>query len=251
MANLVSDLIDEAFIDLGMTQPGVTVSSATQSNAFRMLNQMLLNWSTEGLTVFAKVLQTFSLVAGTSAYTLGSGGTFATTGSLRAQKVTAWLATSGDMREGGAPMSMEEFAAACVAAQASLAALYMEAAMEGVVTTVPAPLVAPIPLLVGADTNFPLINVRVYPQPSAAPGSLELAYWVPIVAFAAVSDGLTSLPPGYEAAIHFNLAVALEPQYRREGRDGPDPILASNAQNTKASIVEQNRMISAPMATAK
>lgn len=249
MANLVSDLIDEAFIDLGMTQPGVAISGATQTAAFRVLNQMLLNWSTEGATVFGKVLQTFALSAGTSAYTLGSGGTFATTAGLRAQKVIAWLATSGDMREGGAPLSMDEFGAACVAAQASLAALYAEAATEGVVATVPAPLVAPVPLLVGCDTAFPLINVRVYPQPNSSPGSLELAYWVPIVAFAAVSDGLTGLPPGFEAAIHFNLAVQLYPQYGRPG--GPDPVLLSNAQNSKASIVEQNRMITAPMAQAK
>ena len=249
MANLVSDLIDQSFIDLGMTQPGVAISSATQAHAFRVLNQMMLQWSTEGATVFNRVLQTFTLVAGTSAYTLGSGGSFATTSSLRAQKVTAWIATSGDMREGGTPLGMDEFGAACVAAQAALAALYAEAATEGVVTTVPAPLVAPIPLLVGCDTAYPLINVRVYPQPSAAPGNLELAYWVPIVAFAAVSDGLTGLPPGYEAAIHFNLAVALEPQYARAG--GPDPILAANAQNTKASIVEQNRMITGAATSAK
>ncbi len=249
MANLVSDLIDEAFIDLGMTQPGVSVSSATQLNAFRMLNQMLLNWSAEGLTVFGKVLQTFALSAGTSAYTLGSGGSFATTGSLRAQKVIAWLATSGDMREGGAPLSMEEFGAACVAAQASLAALYAEAATEGVVTTVPSPLVAPVPLLVGCDTAFPLINVRVFPQPSSSPGNLELAYWVPIVAFATVGDGLTGLPPGYEAAIHYNLAVQLAPQYSRTG--GPDQILAANAQNSKAAIVEQNRMITGAAAQPK
>lgn len=250
MANLVSDLIDEAFIDLGMTQPGVTVSSATQTNAFRMLNQMLLNWSAEGDTVYGKVMQTFTLVAGTSAYTLGSGGTFATSGGLRAQKITAWLATAGNMREGGAPLSMEEFAAASVAAQAALEALYMEAATEGVVTTVPAPLVAPVPLLVGADTAYPLINVRVYPQPSSAAGNLELAYWVPIVAFSAVSDGLTGLPPGYEAAIHWNLAVELYPQYARAGGTALE-VLLSRAQNDKAAIVEQNKMITAPMAQAK
>lgn len=241
MANLVSDLIDEAFIDLGMTQPGVSVSSATQTNAFRMLNQMLLNWSAEGDTVFGKVMQTFTLVAGTSAYTLGNGGTFATTGNLRAQKVTAWLGTAGNMREGGDALAMDEFAAACVAAQASLAALYAEAATEGVVTTVPSPLVAPIPLVVGCDTAYPLINVRVFPQPSSSPGNLELAYWVPIVAFATVSDGLTGLPPGFEAAIHFNLAVELYPQYPRAG--GMSEVLLSRAQNSKAALVAQNRVI--------
>jgi hypothetical protein len=239
-------IINQAFQDLGVIQPGESITSTMQTDAFVYLNQLLSSLSTEGATAFNQVMQTFALVAGDSEYTFGSGGQWATTGALRPQKVTAWRAYAGDMHRGGLPMAMEAFSAAIQAKQAELLALNTQAIAEGVITTFPASVTAPIPAILGADTAYPLINVRVYPPPSAAPGSVELAYWTPIVAAAAVGDTVT-MPPGYEAMIHFNLAVALAPQYARSG--GITPELAANAQNAKAAIVQQNTGMAQPPET--
>jgi hypothetical protein len=219
--SLVSDILTEAFLDLAVIAPGETISTAMQTDAFLRLNQLLGSLSTEGATVFNQVEQTFNLVAGSVNYTLGSGGTFSTTGGLRAQKVTAWRANaSGVLSSGGPALSMAEFGAIARQERGRLTA---------------------IPEAVGADTNYPLINIAVYPPPSSSPGTLTLHYWTPIPAFATVGDTV-SLPPGYEDMLHFNLAVRLAPQYARA--TGITQELAANAQNSKASIIQQNTMMS-------
>jgi hypothetical protein len=204
-----------------VTQPGEAITTALRTDAQTRLNQLLSSLSTEGATVYGQVMQTFNLAAGVTAYTLGSGGSFATTGALRAQKVTAWRgAYAGVLSSGGRVLSMEEFGAAAAQAQ-------------------PGGETAPIPKIVGADTAFPLINVRVLPPPSASPGTLELAYWTPITQ---ISDfTLTpTLPEGWPLMLHLNLAVILSPIYARQG--GISPELAAAAQNSKAALVDQNRM---------
>lgn len=239
MSTLVSALITQSFLDLGVMPVGFAISTDAQTDAFARLNQLLLNWSDEGAMVFNQARQTFSLVAATSGYTLGSGGTFATTGSLRAQKVTDWRATSGDMQKGGPVLSMPEFDTAAMAGQPKLAELFTRAALKGAIASIPSTLTVPVPSIVGADTAYPLINVRVWPPPSSAPGSIELGYWTPIAAFSAVSDAI-ALPPGYEDALHFNLAVALAPMWLK----GSIPeALAANAASTKARIVQQNTVM--------
>ena len=242
MATLVSGLINQALIDLRFIPAGATVGTDIQTECFLRLNQLLASLSDEGAMVFNQVVQSFALSAGVVGYTLGASGTMATTGSLRAQKVTAWRALSGDMNEGGPALSLAEFGAAARAMQQELAALTAQTVLEGLTATVPSPLVSPVPMLVGADTSYPSINVRVFPTPSSAPGNLELAYWTPIAAFATVGDSI-ALPSGYERMLHLTLAVDLHPRY---GKLGPvDPILLADAQQAKAAIVAQNTMMSA------
>lgn len=220
---LVSDIINEAFLDLKVIQPGQTITTAMQSDAFLRANQMLDSWSDEGLVVPNQVAQTFALAAGSIAYTLGASGTFATSGSLRAQRVTAWRAFyAGVLHTGGQPMSMDEFG---------------KLAKQTIGET------SSVPMIVGTDTAYPNLNVRVFPPPSGNPGSIELFYWTPIAQFATVGDTVT-LPSGFQDALHYNLAVRLYPQYARQG--GIPPELAAMAQATKAAIVEQNNMYSTP-----
>lgn len=214
-----NDLIDLSFIDLAVIQPGASITTSMRTDAQSRLNALVSSLNTEQLTVFNQVMQVFNLSAGVSAYTLGSGGTFATTSNLRAQKVTAWRAAyAGVLSRGGGVLSMAELGARANQQGGELAA---------------------IPEFVGADTSYPLINVRVFPPPSATPGTLELAYWVPI---AQISDftATISLPEGWPEMLHWNLALRLFPQYARPGQ--VIDVIAGNAQNAKASIVNQNSM---------
>lgn len=218
-------IINQAFQDLKVLAPGGSVSPGVLADAFVYLNQLMSSLSIEGPMAFNQVKQTFNLSQGTVAYTLGSGGSFGTTGGKRAVKVTSWRGLYGGvLSSGGAPLSIEDFSA-----QAKQ--------LLGEST--------PIPSLVGADTAYPLINVRVHPPPGANPGNIELGYWTPITQFATVTDVL-AFEDGFEEMLHFNLAVILYPQYGRQG--GIDPVLAANAQNSKARIVAMNSTGGAPPA---
>lgn len=221
---LVSDLITGAFLDLNVITVLETLSTAMQTDAFNRLNLIVDSLSAEGLVVPNQAMQTFLLQQGVTAYTLGSGGSFPTTGNLRAVKVTAWRAFfAAILSSGGRVLSMAEFG---------------EQAKQSLGEQ------TPIPGIVGADTAFPLINVRVFPPPSSSPGQIELAYWTPLAQFATVGDTL-SLAQGFPLMLRALLAADLWTLY-------PKPSLlqkiTDNAKNAKAALIEQNAM-TAPQPT--
>jgi hypothetical protein len=211
------DLIDQAFVDLNVIQVGEAITTAMRTDARNRFNQLLSSLSTEGLTAFNQTTGTFPLVSGLTNYTLGVGGMFNI--AVRAQRVTAWRATFGGiLSSGGRALSLEEFGASAMQAQ-------------------PAGETAPIPKILGADTAYPLINIRILPPPGASPGLLELAYWTPITQVTDFTADISGVPEGWQQMLHFNLAVALSSQYTRGGISQE---LAANAQNSKASLVSQN-----------
>ena len=227
-----NDLITQAFINLAVIQVGETITSAMQTDAQTRLNQLLSSLSTEGLTAFNQVSQSFNPSSGVVAYTLGSAvnsASLVTTGNLRALKLTAWRAAyAGVLTSGGRVLSLEEFGAASAQSQTTGEA-------------------TPIPRIVGADTSYPLINVRISPPPGTLVGVLELDYYTPITQitnFAAT----VALPEGWEHMLHANLAVALAPQYARQG--GISQEVAALAQNSKQALISQNQMSGAPPAQA-
>lgn len=217
MATLVSDIINQAFLDLNVVAPGEGITTAEQTDAFLRLNQMIASWSREQLTVPQLVHQIFTPTAGTFAYTLGTGGTLAS--SSAPVRVTGATSYSGNFRSPVRIVSHEEFGATVGDDAGSTAVLVK---------------------VLAADGDSPNINVRLWPTPAAGPGSLEITYWAALAAFATVGDSVT-LPEGFEDALHFNLAVRLYPQYGRQG--GIDQVLASNAQTTKAALVQLNAQI--------
>ncbi len=260
---LVSTLIQEAYEDLAVVQPGETISTSLQTTGFARLNELLQSLSTEGATVFGQVVGSFAVAIGTANYTLGAGGSWNST--VRAQKITAWKINTAAFVSGGPPLPFDQFDAAARAAQvaftqAQQAAISMAADTQakiiasmaqfyqtpGFTLTPPALASISVPMVLGADTSWPLINVRVWPTPTQN-ATAEIAYWVPIVAFGAVGDTV-NFPPGWEAMVRSNLAVVLYPMFERVG--GMPPALAANAQNTKAAIVNQNSISPAPQAAA-
>lgn len=217
MATLVSDIIDQAFIDLGVIQPGETITAAMLANAFLVLKQMYSGWSADRLMAYLIYHQAFTLVAGTSKYTVGTTGSLVAT--ARPVAITGWQSAIGNISTGGVVMNFDEFRAK----YQNLTGKRSQLAEA-----------------VAADFLFPNINIEVYPTPDTSPGTLTLDYYSPLVEFAATSTSLT-LPDGYEAALHTNLALALAPQYARVG--GVTPELLKAAQDAKAFIVQKNAAI--------
>lgn len=210
-----NELIDQSFTDIGTIQPGESITAAMRTHAQGLLNQLLSSLSTEGATAYTQKTYAFNLAAGQSSYTLGAGGTMNTT--ERVQRLTGWRANYSTLLQGGGPVvSLSDFGA-------------LAATKDGEVTS--------IPRVVGADTAYPLINVRVSPPPSNQPGSIEFTGWT---AIAQVADftATPTLPEGWPLMLRLQLALLLYPAYARQG--GIPQELAASALNAKASIVNQN-----------
>jgi hypothetical protein len=202
---------------MGSITAGGSISTAQQTAAFLILQQMWAGWSTEQDMSNAVYHQAFTLTAGQNAYTLGTAGTLvATANPLR---VTAATSTSGAFRNPVTVVSFDKFD---------------QLVADGTGKT------SVLAELVAVDNSYPTKNIRVYPTPAASPGSLTLEYFAQLAQFATVGDSL-NLAPGYEEALHYNLAVALYPQYRRAA--GIPPELAILAENSKRRIMDLNRSI--------
>lgn len=210
----VAEVIDLAFQNLGVIQPGETVSAAMQTAAFNALKAMYSGWGAEQLMCFDVGHSEYSLVANTPQYTFGMSGTFVT--SLRPVRVIGWAGKSGNFRSGGPIMSFD----------ALRASVNDASGMRSI-----------LPMKVAADNDFPNLNILVWPTPDTSPGTLILDYWMELVTFSSVGQSL-DLPAGFEAALHWNLALELSGQYARS--DKHLELVAGNAQKWKGIIAAKN-----------
>jgi hypothetical protein len=227
MPTTVAQIINQAFQDLKVIQAGDSITGLSmETGAFQQLNFLMDAFSSEELTVPNEVRQTFPLIAGQPEYTLGVGGIWNV--NPRAVKVRSWMATFGTFRNGGLPLPLPVFATQ---------------AKDPVGST------ASIPLILGADNAFPLINIHVFPTPGAGPGSMELLFWQAIAQFAATSDTIT-LPPGWFELLHWNLAEVLYPAYARVAQTTAE-IVAAESQKAKQRIAAENPSYQAVLPTAQ
>lgn len=218
MATLVSDLIIQSFLNLATIDPGVGITTAEQTDAFLRLNQLIASWSTEQFSVYATNHISFpgSVIAGTSSYTVGPGGTLATIS--RPVRITSAAAFSGAFSVPVEVLSFADFEAK---------------------TLNPTGRTSVLPECIGVDANFPLVNLKVFPPPAASPGTLVLDFWTVLGAFVSVGDSI-NFPPGYERALHLALSVELWPQYPKQSDFA---VIKGMADDAKNSLMQLNAQI--------
>jgi len=90
-----------------------------------------------------------------------------------------------------------------------------------------------LPLEMYVEYSYPNATLNVWPAATA--GNMEVHSLQQISQFASV-DATVDLPPGYEEAIRFNLAVLLAPEYGRP----IDATVAASAQASKGSLATMN-----------
>ena len=169
---------------IGAIAAGETPSSNEQADALEALNAMLDLWRTSSLSVYALRDETLTLT-GAASYTIGTGGDLNTT---RPVKIESAYERVSDTDY---PLRL-----------ASANAWYQLAAKS---TT------SDVAEWLYYEPSYPLGTLYLYPQ--ATTGELHLVTWVPLTAFAAADE--VALPPGYQDAITYNLAVRLAPEYGR------------------------------------
>ncbi len=139
-------------------------------------------------------------------------------------RVLSWTCKDGNYSTAGVVMAYDEF---------------RQTIKDGASTT--SKLIQALTADRGNIISANLIKLEVWPTPAASPGSLTLETIFTLTTPASLATTLTAYGPGFEAAFHYNLAVALAPQYARTG--GVTPELAANAQNSKAIIVQASNEI--------
>jgi hypothetical protein len=170
-----------------------------------VLNAMLDSWNTESLAVYALRDETLTLT-GAASYTIGAGGALNTTRPVKIESAYVRL-SDNDYH----------------AKLASAEAWYRLAAKT---TT------GSVAEWLYYEPSYPLGTLYLYPQPTT--GVLHLVTRVPLAAYAA-SDSL-ALPPGYQDAITYHLALRLAPEYSRP----VTPELAALARAAKDNIKSVN-----------
>lgn len=205
----VRDLIRGSMRLIGAVATGETPSADEQADALVVLNDMLDSWSTEGLTIFAAVRESFSLTAGQSSYTLGPSGNFNTTRPTRIERAAVELSTGAEL-----PiriLSLDEWA---------------EVTLKSTQST--------IPQSAYIETSNPLETVNLWPVPNAS-GNLVLYSHKALSSFANVNDTVT-FPPGYAKVLRYGLALELAPEYGKAA----DPAIAIQFTEAKENIKRAN-----------
>lgn len=207
----VSDLIKGSLRLLGVTAAGETPSSAELSDGLSSLNDLLEDWSNDGLLIYSKVIESVTLVAGTGSYTIGTSGDFNT---ARPQKITEIMSkqVGSDIET---PVRIIE--------DSQEWARIVDKTTQGT-----------DPECVFYNPTHALGTLYVWPVPSTA-SSLVLHSIKPLTAYSATSDTVT-LPPGYKKALRYDLAIELAPEYGKE----PSMLILGNAAESKARIMRVN-----------
>lgn len=199
-----NDIILEALLLDGVIYPGQTISAEASATSQLGLNNLLSEWSAQGLAIFCVKKSTTALSSGVGEYTFS--------GSARPEKVEAWrVIDSSGGSNGGSPVNSKDFSR--IADDDALIAARVDALYY--------------------DGDFPTGTVKIYPKPAG--GTLELWIWEQ---FSQISDFTITVtfPPGYQKAVVYNLAKDLAPKFGRP----LDPTVEKIANEMKATLAGTN-----------
>lgn len=196
----------------GILESEETPSAAEATDALAVLNDMLENWSTENLSVFSTIDQTFTFTPGQGEYTIGPTGQFAGVRPIGIMSAFTRYPSVGGVDY---PIQMID------AERYNLIVLKADQSQ--------------IPLMMEYDAGMPNGTLRLWPVPNMAT-QLTItseAQFSPLANTAAVIN----YPPGYAKALRYELAVELATEFGAPVR----PELVSIARNAKADIKRANK----------
>lgn len=201
------ELINSAMRALGELASGETPTTQESNDAFERLNQLLASWSAENLPIPYLAVESFALT-GAQSYTIGPSGTFNTARPLR-------LVAANSVAANGAASPAEVITARQWTE-------IRDKSRGGTLAE-----------KVYLNPGYPLGTLYVWPK--ATGSQIELHSYKALAAFPSLSTTV-DLPPGYERALIFGLALDLAPEYGRPVGDA----LAKAAAESKAALAALN-----------
>jgi hypothetical protein len=205
---IVTDLIKSSMRLIGAIATGETPTADEANDGLLVLNDMLENWSTEGMSVWGSSNQSFNLVPGQRTYTIGPAGNWNT---QRPQDIDDAYCTFSGVDFPIGVISQEQYNEINLKSMAQPIVerlLYVNEYPLGVVTVWPVPTQAiPITLTMQRILTFPV----------------------------ALTDTLTG-PPGYLKALRYCLAVEFAPEFGMEA----SPTVLAVANDAKGDYKRAN-----------
>lgn len=189
MATTAQDIINDAFLRMGVYAPGESIADSDSQRMLSILNDMLDQWSNENLACFAYSQQSGALTVNKAQYSIGTSGgaDFAITRPLKLQDGPgmAYIQDSNSNNYYVEVVPLDE---------------WNLIGNRGSTTT------SNVPNTLFYDPQFPLGLLNFWPTPNAGGYTAFWNSYLQLVDFAATSTAV-SLPPGYKDALQKNLAV--------------------------------------------
>lgn len=209
-----TDLVSDSLQLLQVYPSDQPLSDADLQKGLEVLNDMMDLWSNESLACFAWLTQTFTLISGQSAYTVGPGGNIDGPRPLRVSNApgAAYLL---DQNQNRYLMNVDD-----------------QLSWNTITTAVAN---SDLPDHLFYDPQYPLGIINIWPTPNVGYTCSFLSY-LQLAEFSDASAALI-LPPGYKRAITTNLAVMLKPYFLDSQLD---PDIRLQARESKATVKRNN-----------
>lgn len=209
------EIIVKAMQKVGILFKTEQPSADEINDGLSSLNAMLSSWSNDSLNCVARVIENFPLVGGTADYTIGTGQTFNT-------------ARPVFIVESHVRVSTIDYPLTIIP----------DAVYQG---DIPYKDQQGIPQFLNYNNGYPYGTLRLYPVPSTD-------YTIYILSEKELSqftlNDTVSLPPGWEMALIYNLALILAPEYGQQA----DAVTVQMAVDSKRAIqraIAKNRTMDA------
>ena len=203
------DVITRALQLNGIHGPGKVPNDDDFATGLASLNSLVDSWRNDKLMCWAERVESITLAAGTSTYTVGPGGTLNTD---RPVEIDGAYITQGAtsypiLRQ----LSEQEYAAI---------------GLKGATSSWPEAILF--------RPDYPLASIIVYPVPTMTT-TLNIITRKPFTGFSSITDNV-ALPPGWQKALEFNLAIDLAPMWQTQ----PPPLVMKGAVESLKGIKNSN-----------
>jgi P22 tail accessory factor len=212
-------LIAQALLKIGVTASGETLPADEANEGFIELNQMLDVWSNDGLMIYHVTNYLFDVTPGVSTYSIGPQATWDTGTMKRPMQIQKWGAF---VRQTVAPGLTNDYKLEYWPNET-----YQNVFLKGQTTNFPSRFTY--------QPGYPIATIILWPVPTIAL-QFGLSGLDQFQTFSNLTDQV-SLPPGYESAIVFNLAINLAPSYGIE----PLQTVFKQAFETKSKLMTTNQ----------
>lgn len=204
MSYTAQDIISSSLRLIGVLASGESLPANEATDGLNSLNDMIDSWSTNNLLIPNKTKESFTLTGGKQTYTMGTSGSpdFSTSRPMWIENMTVQQSSGSSTLDIPVDIITEDQWAAIPVKQTQSA----------------------YPLYCYTDGAYPNLNLNFYPVPS---GSVAVVIYSakPLSQLATLTTAL-SLPPGYQRAVRYALALELAPEY---GRAVPEDVSAKAA----------------------